>query len=51
MQDENVSLESQKDDEYWFRKDANEVLMKDGPDILRKYVENAWHVPVVGLTR
>ena len=34
-----------------FRKDANEVLMKDGPEVLRQYVEEADAYPIRGLLR
>ncbi|KIY91921.1 hypothetical protein MNEG_16042 [Monoraphidium neglectum] len=35
----------------WFRKDANEVLLKDGPAALREYVAAAQPLPVPGLQR
>jgi twinkle protein len=36
-------------DPEWFRKDANEVLVKDGPQALRAFIEAAQPVPVQGL--
>lgn len=35
----------------YFRKDANEVLIKDGPAALRRYVEAAQPLPISGLQR
>lgn len=35
----------------WYRKDANEVLLKDGPDMLRAFIENAEPLPIRGLLR
>jgi hypothetical protein len=35
----------------WERKDANEVLMKDGPEVLTAYIDAAKPVPVRGLYR
>lgn len=43
--------ETQQNDAVWFRKDANQVLMQDGVDILQQYVKNAKAYPVVGLQR
>lgn len=33
----------------WFRKDANEVLVLDGPEILLRYMDEAAQVPIKGL--
>jgi hypothetical protein len=33
----------------WERKDANEVLMKDGAEVLAAYIDAAKPVPVRGL--
>lgn len=34
-----------------FRKDANEVLMKDGPEALRSCIDQAEPLPIRGLFR
>ncbi len=39
------------DDEDGFRKDANEVLVHDGPAMLKAYVQNALPLPIRGLFR
>lgn len=41
----------QQNDALWYRKDANEVLIKDGPEILKHYIESAKAYPIVGLQR
>jgi twinkle protein len=38
-------------DERWYRKDANEVLLRDGPAVLRSFVEAAEPLPIRGLLR
>lgn len=38
-------------DPAWYRKDANEVLMKDGPKMLQNFVESAEPLPIRGLLR
>eukprot|EP00803_Ostreobium_quekettii_P004270 evm.model.scf_905.1 EVM.evm.TU.scf_905.1 scf_905:1034-6209(-) len=40
-----------KDDQDWARKDANEVLVKDGVKHLRAFVEAAEPIPYMGLHR
>jgi hypothetical protein len=35
--------------DQWYRKDANEVLVKDGPQTLRAYVDAALPLPIQGL--
>jgi twinkle protein len=35
----------------WYRKDANEVLMRDGPDMLRAFIDTAEPLPITGLLR
>ncbi|GMH41214.1 hypothetical protein BSKO_09124 [Bryopsis sp. KO-2023] len=45
------SEEEMADDDAWFRKDANEVLMKDGAKVLLKYIESCRPYPIVGLSR
>lgn len=43
--------EAQPPENAWYRKDANEVLIKDGPDMLRALVEAAQPLPIRGLLR
>ena len=38
-------------DTAWYRKDANEVLLKDGPEVTRAFVDNAEPFPIRGLLR
>ena len=35
----------------WYRKDANEVLVRDGPDFLKAFIEQAEPFPIRGLLR
>lgn len=36
-------------EKHWYRKDANEVLMKDSIQVLQAYIQNAQPYPVKGL--
>jgi twinkle protein len=38
-------------DPVWYRKDANEVLMKDGNKMLQNFIESAEPLPIRGLLR
>ena len=38
-------------DPQWYRKDANEVLMRDGRDLLRAFIDNADPLPIRGLLK
>lgn len=38
-------------DPTWYRKDANEVLIKDGPEMLQNFIESAEPLPIRGLLR
>lgn len=55
VSEENEKLELEADspvvDPNWYRKDANEVLVKDGPNKLRAFYENAEPLPIRGLIR
>ena len=42
---------SLQNDSAWYRKDANEVLMKDGPQMLQNFIESAEPFPIRGLLR
>lgn len=46
-----ADLAEEQLEEASFRKDANEVLMKDGPDALRFCIDQAEPLPIRGLFR
>ncbi|WPT16291.1 Twinkle-like protein [Picochlorum sp. SENEW3] len=48
---ETESVKPGQPDPAWYRKDANEVLMKDGPKMLQNFVESAEPLPIRGLLR
>ncbi len=39
------------EEDAWYRKDANEVLVKDGVEVLKQLIENAEPYPIRGLFR
>jgi twinkle protein len=49
--EEGEDLSTDSEASPWFRKDANEVLMKDGAATLGRYVEAAEEYPIRGLFR
>ena len=48
---EERELKPGQPDPAWYRKDANEVLMKDGPKMLQNFIESAEPLPIRGLLR
>eukprot|EP00210_Caulerpa_lentillifera_P007947 g7586.t1 len=46
-----LTPEKEADDALWFRKDANEVLVKDGTGVLKAYLSDPEPYPVTGLLR
>ena len=50
-QNKKFTEEEEKDNDRWFRKDANDVLMKDSADILKDYMNDPQPFPVKGLYR
>lgn len=53
LADSQIEKEQDKEgvDPAWYRKDANEVLLKDGPEMLRNFIESAEPLPIRGLLR
>lgn len=51
VQDAAADLSGEQPAEATFRKDANEVLMKDGPQALRFCIDQAEPLPIRGLFR